>query len=100
MVSRIYSGEPVTITIEASADMIHSLELDTSAGEHYDHIGSVITIEEDGDKVNITSTRSIEALRKGEPNAGRGEWTFDRSMLERIYLKGKIVWGRPASTMC
>jgi hypothetical protein len=97
--NRIYSGEPVTVTLEASADMIAELELDTSAGHHYDHIGSVIAIEEDKGTVTITSTRSIEAWREGLPNAGRGVWEFKRSMLERIYVKGKIVLGR-ASPMC
>jgi uncharacterized protein YgiM (DUF1202 family) len=100
MMHTIYTGEPVTVTIEASADMIAELELDTAAGDHYDHIGSVISIEQDSKgEVTITSTRSVEAWRKGEPNAGRGVWVFDRSMLERIYLKGKIVWGK-ASAMC
>lgn len=95
----IYSGEPVTVIVEASPDVIHEQSLNEFAGEHYDRIHNVISIDDDGRKVTITTSRSLDALKRGEPNAGRGVWAFEHSMLERIAIEGKVVWGR-AATIC
>lgn len=99
----LYSGPPTTIVIEASLEVIHKLDLDTWAGEQYDRIHNVISIEDDGNDVTFETTRSIEAYKRNEPNAGRGLWRFPHTALERVMERTttsppRVFWGTPIDT--
>jgi hypothetical protein len=91
----IYSGPATTVTIEASWDVIHELDLDTWEGQQYDRFKNCISVNDDGSAISFETTRSIEAWKAGEPDAGRGVWTLDHDRLERILIDGKVVWGTP-----
>jgi hypothetical protein len=96
MTRQIYSGEPVTVIIEATNKVIGEHNLNTFNGEEYDRIENVISIEESYYKgVTITSCRSIEAYHKGLPNAGRGEWNFPHADILRVFIDGEVVYGPP-----
>ena len=96
MTNNIYSGPPTTVTIEASWEIIHELDLDTFEGQQYDKIENVIRIDDIDGEVEFETTRSIEAYHRGEPNAGRATHLLKRSQLERILIDGKRVWGGAA----
>lgn len=81
---------PTRIAVEASWDVIRQHDLDTDTGEHFDHIDGVISIEMiDGDSratiVRISTVRTHEAWKRGEPNAGRAVYDFPRETLENIW---------------
>jgi hypothetical protein len=95
MIRSIYNGPTTNVTIEASWDVCHDLDLDTWEGQQYDTLRNVISIEQEGNEITFETTRSIEAWRAGEPNAGRGRWTFSTDQLERIIIDGNVVWGAP-----
>jgi hypothetical protein len=86
---------PATITLEATWEVIREHDLAWMEGEHFDTMQNVIAIDEEDGKVRIVTCRSIEAYRRGEPNAGRGEWEFTREQLQCIYHNGNPIWGRP-----
>ena len=77
---------PINVTIEASLDTIIEHDLDTLAGEQYDTINNVISIVDDGHAHTFETCRSIEAFRRGEPNAGRGSWVIPNSKLHKIHF--------------
>jgi len=89
----------VTVVVEASWEYCVKFDLDTWEGQQYDRIHNVISIIDDGENVIMESTRSWEAWKAGEPNAGRGTWTFPHDMLERALISGDVVWG-PARSSC
>lgn len=91
---RIYSGSPVTVVVQASDRVIDENELDRYNGEQFDTIDGVITIENDGKNIMLTSTRTLKAWHKSLPNAGRGEWVFPHDMLECVFVNSKVVWRR------
>lgn len=82
---------PTRIAVEASWDVIRKFDLDTHTGEHFDHIDAVISIEVIPDHdpkrevIRISTVRTIEAWRRGEPNAGRATYDFTRDMLADIW---------------
>ena len=77
---------PISVTLEASIDTIADQGLDTFAGEHFDHLESVIALEVTRDVVRFTTTRSHAAWRRGEPNAGRGVFELPIASLEAVWL--------------
>lgn len=93
MTTDIYSGRPITVTVEASCEVIRDQHLDTFENEHFDTIRNVISVRKEGKNVVIESCRSIEAWRAGEENGGRGEWEFPTNMLERVWINGVVVYG-------
>jgi hypothetical protein len=88
----IYSGKPATITVEASEQVIAACNLNTLDGEQYDHVTNAVRVVDDGTTVSITTTRSLEAWRAGEPNAGRGTWEFTHDKLASVRVNGCKVW--------
>jgi len=78
---------PTRIAVEASWDVIRQFDLDTHTGEHFDHIDGVISVEviERGKMVRISTVRTWEAWKRGEPNAGRAIYDFPRETLEDIW---------------
>jgi hypothetical protein len=88
---------PLTVTLEATWEVIMEHGLEWQDGEHFDTMDGVIMIEADGGTVTITRCRTLEALKRGEPNAGRGEWKFTSEQLQCIYYKGDPIWGRPGN---
>lgn len=86
---------PKNVTIEASLDVIIDQHLDTFNNEQFDTIMNVIAITVDSDTVTFESCRSLEAMRAGLPNAGRGTFEIPRSALQCIYIDKAPVWGRP-----
>lgn len=85
--------EPTTLTVEASWDVIHELDLNEEQGEHFDKILGAITLEDTREGLRIVAVRTHEAYRKGHPNAGRGEWHFKPGQVERVWQGGKVIWG-------
>lgn len=77
---------PTTLTLEASIDVIADQGLDTWAGEHFDRLENVIRVDVDRDAVRLETTRSLEAFRRGEVNAGRGVREIPRAALEAIWI--------------
>lgn len=88
---------PITVTLEATWDVIHEHDLDWLNGEHFDTVDGVIAIEDNGATVRLVRCRTLEAYKRGEANAGRGEWEFTRKQLQCIYIDGTPVWGRPGN---
>jgi hypothetical protein len=89
---------PITVTLEATWDVIHEQGLDWFNGEHFDTMDGVIGIEDQGDgSVRIVRCRTLAALKRGEESAGKGEWTFTRKQLQCIYIDGSPVWGKPGN---
>jgi len=86
---------PKDVCIEASMDAIYEGDLKMLEGEQYDWIRNVISITVDRDTVTFETCRSIEAWKRGEPNAGRGTYTLERRLLQCIMIDGAPVWGRP-----
>lgn len=80
-------GGPTRIAVEASLDVVLKFGLDTITGEQFDHIDGVISIEmiERGTVVRISTVRTIEAWKRGEPNAGRATYDFPRETLAEIW---------------
>jgi hypothetical protein len=76
---------PTTITVEASLEVILRQDLDRFAGEQYDQLEGVISIEVTRDTVTFETARTFEAYRRGAPNAGRGTWTFQRADLAALW---------------
>jgi hypothetical protein len=95
MTTSIEVGSPVDVCIEASLDAIIEGDLNTFEGEQYDTLRNVISIIVDNDGVTFETCRSIEAWKRGEPNAGRGTLTIDKRLLQCVYIDDKPVWGRP-----
>jgi len=93
MERNIYSGPPTNVAVEASWDTCNRLDLDTLNGEQYDHFRNVISIVDNGEGISFETTRSWEAWKAGEPNAGRGRWTIPHAALERVLIDGEVVWG-------
>ena len=83
----MYSGPPISVCIEASQEGIWEHDLDTWENEQFDWIRNCISIESDGGHTRFETTRSIEALKAGEPNAGRKVLTIENRLLERIIKK-------------
>ena len=77
---------PTRVTIEASLDTIIEHDLNTLEGEQYDVINDVISIVDDGQAHTFTTCRSVEAWKRGEPNAGRGTWVIPNSKLHKVHL--------------
>ena len=82
----VYSGRPTTVCIEASEEAIMEHNLDTWENEHYDWVKNCISIEREDKHTTFETTRSIEAFRAGEPNAGRFVLTIENRLLERIII--------------
>lgn len=82
----IYSGAPRPIILEASYNAIMDADLDTFEGEQFDTIRNVISVHISGGDYVIETVRSIEALKRGEPNAGRMTMTMAAQNVERIIL--------------
>ena len=95
MTRNIWSGLPTNVVIEASFEVICEQNLNTLDGEQYDHINNVISVNDDGENITFTTVRSIEAFKRGEPNAGRAVWTFAHGMIDCIMIDGQAVWGTP-----
>lgn len=76
---------PTKIAVEASLDVIATFDLDQRTGEHYSHIDGVISIEVNGDTISITTVRTYEAWRRGEPNAGRTVYEVPRDSVANIW---------------
>lgn len=74
-----------TVVVEASRETILKLDLDTWANEQFDRINNVLSVSYKRDGVHIETTRSIEAWKRGEPNAGRGTHIFPYDTIEAVY---------------
>jgi hypothetical protein len=72
------TSAPARITLEASIDAIHDLDLDTLAGEHYDVIHDVIAVECERDEVVITTCRTLE-------RPSRPVYRIPRRYVEKIH---------------
>jgi hypothetical protein len=94
----LHFKDPVTLTVEASWDVIHELGLNEDQGEQYDRIMGAISIEDTMEGLRIVSVRTFEAYKRGAPNAGRGEWFFPPGQVERIWQDGKVIWGKRIPT--
>lgn len=77
---------PTRVTIEASLQVIIEHDLNTWEGEQYDHIDNVISIVDDGKAHTFVTCRSIEAWKRGVPNAGRGTWVIPNESLHKVTL--------------
>jgi hypothetical protein len=77
---------PTRVIVEASLDAVLEGNLDTMEGEQYDTIENVISIEDDGRAHTFETCRSIEAYRRGEPNAGRFKLVIENKYLEKIHI--------------
>jgi hypothetical protein len=86
---------PLTVTLEATWNVIMEQGLDWMEGEQFDSMSGVIAIDDDGTTVRIVTCRTHAAWKRGEPNAGRGEWEFTRDQLQCIYHEGNPIWGKP-----
>lgn len=84
--NHIFHSPGVRLTIEASIEVVLEHNLSTLEGEQYDHIDNVISVERKGRMIEIQSCRSHRAWKAGEPNAGRGTWTFRDNQLEAAYV--------------
>ena len=87
MRTTVYSGPPISVCVEASLEACMEHDLDCFEGEQFDWIRNCISIESDGNHTRFETTRSIEALKAGEPNAGRKVLTIENRLLERIVPK-------------
>lgn len=84
--STIYSGDPVGITIEASSKAILDFDLDTFEGEQFDYKRNVIRVQRIDGNIEIETVRSMEALKRGEPNAGRGVMVIPSEMVKQVHI--------------
>lgn len=86
----IYTGQPTTVTVEASWEAIHKFDLDQWENEHLDHVENVISVRRGMDNnIVIETVRSIEALKRGEANAGRMTMTIPAIMVEAIHVNDR-----------
>lgn len=86
MKTSLYSGPPTTVCVEASWEACREHDVDWE-DERYDWIRNCISVEREGDSTTFETTRSVEALKAGEPNAGRKVLTIENRLLERIIIK-------------
>jgi len=86
---------PKDVVIEASLDAIHEANLNFLDGEHYDTLHNVVGITVRDVEVEFRTCRSIEALKRGEPNAGRYTLRIEHKNLQCIYIDNAPVWGKP-----
>ena len=77
---------PTLVIIEASLEAIIEGNLNQFESEQYDTIENVISIEDDGTSHTFETCRSIEAWRRGEPNAGRFKLVIENKYLEKIHI--------------
>lgn len=80
--------QPTTVTLEASWDVILEQHLSMLEGEQFDRVPNVISISVDPIAATVTleTVRSLEAMRRGVPNAGRGTFVVPIAALEHIYV--------------
>lgn len=84
VISRTFTG-PTRIAVEASHSAIVDLDLDTWAGEQFDLLNGVVSVAVDARWVIIEKARTLEALKRGEPNAGRGTLMIPRRFVKAIW---------------
>ena len=87
VIHRYHLNGPAKVCIEASDLAIDEFRLDTFEGEQFDFIENVISIVNDGREHTFETTRSIEAWKRGEANAGRKTIVIPNTHLKQIFTK-------------
>ena len=85
MLSSHQFTEPTTVCVEASWEGITEHELNDFEGEQFAHISAVISIEVTDRQVTLSTVRTIDAYRRGVPNAGRDSLTIPRRHVEALH---------------
>lgn len=85
----IYSGDPVNVVLEASIDTIIEQDLDTFNGEQFDRAENVIRVQRTEQGIEIESVRSLDAHRRGVPNAGRGVLVLPPESIAAVHINDK-----------